>query len=219
MGRYGGLMDRALLEDALVAEPAFRARQVWEWAARGAAGYDEMTNVPTPLRARLAETVPFSTLTLEHEAHSSDGTLKALFRTHDGHPGRGGADALPRRPPLGLRLVAVRLPVDLHVLRDRTDALRPQSDVLGDPRPGSPLSPPRAAHAPRLHGHGRADVQRRLGRRRRRVACPTSASRTGARRCRRSVGCPACAASSTKSGSRSASRSHCTRRTTRSEAS
>jgi 23S rRNA (adenine2503-C2)-methyltransferase len=78
-------MDAALLDDALAGEPAFRARQVWEWAARGAAGYDEMTNVPTPLRARLADTVPFSTLTLEHEAHSRDGTLKALFRTRDGH--------------------------------------------------------------------------------------------------------------------------------------
>src|SRR5580765_3405146 len=78
-------MDRAQLEDALAAEPAYRARQVWEWAARGAAGYDEMTNVPTPLRAQLAETVPFSTLTLEHEAHSRDGTLKALFRTREGH--------------------------------------------------------------------------------------------------------------------------------------
>ncbi|MFL6005609.1 MAG: 23S rRNA (adenine(2503)-C(2))-methyltransferase RlmN [Gaiellaceae bacterium] len=78
-------MDKTLLDDALAGEPAFRARQVWEWAARGAAGYDEMTNVPAPLRARLAETVPFSALTLEHEAHSKDGTLKALFRTHDGH--------------------------------------------------------------------------------------------------------------------------------------
>src|SRR5947208_16835759 len=78
-------MDNALLDDALADEPAFRARQVWEWAARGAAGYGVMTNVPAPLRARLAETVPFSTLTLEHEAHSKDGTLKALFRTHDGH--------------------------------------------------------------------------------------------------------------------------------------
>jgi len=78
-------MDAALLDDALAGEPPFRARQVWEWAARGAGGYDEMTNVPTLLRARLAETVPFSTLTLEHEAHSKDGTLKALFRTHDGH--------------------------------------------------------------------------------------------------------------------------------------
>src|SRR5512133_1266069 len=86
MGRYRGLMDRALLEDALATEPPFRTRQVWEWAARGAASYDEMTNVPTPLRARLAETVPFSTLALEHEAHSRDGTVKALFRTGEGHP-------------------------------------------------------------------------------------------------------------------------------------
>src|SRR5881392_613856 len=78
-------MERALLEDALAGEPPFRARQVWEWTARGAAGYDEMTNVPAPLRARLADTVPFSALTLEHEAHAKDGTLKALFRTHDGH--------------------------------------------------------------------------------------------------------------------------------------
>ena len=30
--------------------------------------------------------MPFSTLTLEHEAHARDGTIKALFRTHDGHP-------------------------------------------------------------------------------------------------------------------------------------
>src|SRR5215217_4035551 len=78
-------MDKALLDDALAGEPAFRARQVWEWAARGAAGYDEMMNVPAPLRTRLAESVPFSALTLEHEAHSKDATLKALFRTHDGH--------------------------------------------------------------------------------------------------------------------------------------
>jgi 23S rRNA (adenine2503-C2)-methyltransferase len=77
-----------LLEQTLAdrGEPSFRARQVWEWAARGAAGYDEMTNLPSPLRAELAETVPFSTLAVEDEAHAADGTVKALFRTADGHP-------------------------------------------------------------------------------------------------------------------------------------
>src|SRR5690348_4175581 len=85
MGRYRGLVDRTLLDEALADEPRYRAHQVWKWAARGAAGYDEMTNVPSPLRARLADSVPFSTLTLEHEAHSRDGTLKALFRTSEGH--------------------------------------------------------------------------------------------------------------------------------------
>src|SRR4051812_11483138 len=45
-----------------------------------------MTNVPAVLRGCLAEEVPFSTLQLDHEAHSQDGTVKALFHTTDGHP-------------------------------------------------------------------------------------------------------------------------------------
>jgi 23S rRNA (adenine2503-C2)-methyltransferase len=81
-------MDLALLERTLddLGEPRFRAGQVWQWTARGAAGYDEMTNLPAALRDRLAAEVPFSTLTLDREAHARDGTIKALFRTHDGRP-------------------------------------------------------------------------------------------------------------------------------------
>jgi 23S rRNA (adenine2503-C2)-methyltransferase len=81
-------VDLTLLEQTLAdrGEPAFRAGQVWEWAARGVAGYDEMTNLPRPLRAELAAAVPFSTLTVEDEAESADGTVKTLFRTADGHP-------------------------------------------------------------------------------------------------------------------------------------
>jgi 23S rRNA (adenine2503-C2)-methyltransferase len=81
-------MDLALLDDVLneAGEPAYRARQVWAWAARGAGGYDEMTDLPARLRERLAGAVPFSTLTVEREAHASDGTVKALFHTHDGRP-------------------------------------------------------------------------------------------------------------------------------------
>src|SRR5438132_1416381 len=81
-------MDLAVLEETLAArgQPAYRARQVWEWAARGAGGFEEMTNLPAALRAELAQDVPFSTLTLDAEARSRDGTVKALFRTHDGHP-------------------------------------------------------------------------------------------------------------------------------------
>jgi 23S rRNA (adenine2503-C2)-methyltransferase len=71
---------------AASAEPAYRAEQVWDWAARGAGGYDEMTNVPARLRAELARAVPFSTLTVEAERRSSDGTVKVLFRTADQHP-------------------------------------------------------------------------------------------------------------------------------------
>ena len=65
-------MDFALLSERLGArgEPGFRARQVWEWAARGATSYDEMTNLPRDLREALAR----------------DGTEKALFETADGRP-------------------------------------------------------------------------------------------------------------------------------------
>ena len=45
-----------------------------------------MTNVPAALRAELERRVPFSSLALEHEARARDGTVKALFRTHDGLP-------------------------------------------------------------------------------------------------------------------------------------
>ncbi|HEX8741882.1 MAG TPA: 23S rRNA (adenine(2503)-C(2))-methyltransferase RlmN [Thermoleophilaceae bacterium] len=79
-------MDLKLLETTLAAagEPAFRATQVWEWAARGAGSYAEMTNLPAALRERLAAEVPLSTLAVEREARSRDGTEKALFRTGDG---------------------------------------------------------------------------------------------------------------------------------------
>jgi 23S rRNA (adenine2503-C2)-methyltransferase len=79
-------MDLALLQQSLAGHPAYRAKQVWEWAARGAASYDEMTNLSAALRARLAEQVPFSTLEVADQAHSSDGTIKTLFTTHDGRP-------------------------------------------------------------------------------------------------------------------------------------
>jgi len=75
-----------LLDATLAGEPAYRKRQVWEWTARGAASYDAMTNLPAALRTELAARVPFSSLELVGEAHSDDGTVKALFRTVEGHP-------------------------------------------------------------------------------------------------------------------------------------
>ncbi|MFM8562199.1 MAG: radical SAM protein, partial [Solirubrobacterales bacterium] len=81
-------MDLDLLEQALAAvgEPPYRRSQAWEWQSRGARGWEEMTNLPEELRERLACDVPFSTLALEQEAVSTDGTVKALFSTADGRP-------------------------------------------------------------------------------------------------------------------------------------
>jgi 23S rRNA (adenine2503-C2)-methyltransferase len=81
-------MDLELLKDTLaeLGEPGYRATQVWEWAARGASGYDEMLNIPAPLRGLLTERVPFSTLELIDRAESRDGTVKLLFHTQDARP-------------------------------------------------------------------------------------------------------------------------------------
>src|ERR1700693_1041312 len=69
LGRYRKPVDLTLLESTLKAldAPPYRARQVWEWTARGASGYDAMSNVPARLRAALGADVPFSTLTVESE--------------------------------------------------------------------------------------------------------------------------------------------------------
>ena len=81
-------MDLALLETTLaeLGEPRYRTRQVWEWTARGASSYDDMTTLPKSLRATLASDVPLSTLELVEQREARDGTVKSLFHTHDGHP-------------------------------------------------------------------------------------------------------------------------------------
>ena len=81
-------MDRELLEQTLakLGQPSYRAGQVREHACAGTGSYEEMSSLPKSLRSELAERVPFSTLSLEQRLEARDGTVKALFRTHDGHP-------------------------------------------------------------------------------------------------------------------------------------
>jgi 23S rRNA (adenine2503-C2)-methyltransferase len=77
------LLSRTLAE---LGQPAYRLGQVWNWTAGGAGSFQEMTNLPRGLRDELTERVPFSTLTVEHEARAGDGTIKALMRTADNRP-------------------------------------------------------------------------------------------------------------------------------------
>jgi 23S rRNA (adenine2503-C2)-methyltransferase len=81
-------VDLALLRDLFedAGEPPYRTGQVWQWAARGVESYAAMTNLPAALRERLSAELPFSTLAVEREERARDGTVKVLFRTHDGHP-------------------------------------------------------------------------------------------------------------------------------------
>ena len=82
-------MDLQLLDNTLAdrGEPRFRARQVWAWAARGANGYEEMTDLPASLRddARRAS-CPSRASRWARRRTSSDGTVKAPFATADGRP-------------------------------------------------------------------------------------------------------------------------------------
>ena len=66
-------------------QPAFRARQIMDWVwQRHETDFAAMTNLPKALRTRLAAEMRIGSLTLEDEQRSRDGTLKRLYRLHDG---------------------------------------------------------------------------------------------------------------------------------------
>jgi 23S rRNA (adenine2503-C2)-methyltransferase len=67
-------------------EPAYRARQVWEWAYRHlATSYEEMTSLPEVLRRTLAGRVPFPVIGQSAEVASADAlTRKRLLVLADG---------------------------------------------------------------------------------------------------------------------------------------
>ncbi len=68
-------------------EPAFRAEQIWAWAAKGVERLRADDEPPqAPCARRSQRELPFSSLALSEEARSSDGTIKALFQTADGRP-------------------------------------------------------------------------------------------------------------------------------------
>jgi 23S rRNA (adenine2503-C2)-methyltransferase len=81
-------VDLQLLEKTMadLGQPAYRTSQVWEWLARGAGSFEEMSNLPAGLRSELAARLPVSTLEVDASAKSVDGTEKALFLTADRRP-------------------------------------------------------------------------------------------------------------------------------------
>lgn len=65
--------------------PRFRAKQVHEWIHRHhCTSFDAMSNVPAPLRQRLAQEYPFEEFSLVDRQVSSDGTRKYVFKLSDG---------------------------------------------------------------------------------------------------------------------------------------
>jgi 23S rRNA (adenine2503-C2)-methyltransferase len=67
-------------------EPRFRADQLWRWLyASLADGWEQMVNLPTSLRQRLAAETDLSPLTpVDYQESASGQTRKVLFRLGDG---------------------------------------------------------------------------------------------------------------------------------------
>ena len=67
-------------------EPAFRGKQVFSWLSRGAASFEDMSNLPRSLRERLGETcilhVPRAA---RKQVSAKDGTIKYLWELADGN--------------------------------------------------------------------------------------------------------------------------------------
>ena len=67
-------------------EPAFRARQVFQWLHRGVGSFDEMTNLSKALREKLAaECALCPPRVARKQVSAQDGTIKYLWRLGDGN--------------------------------------------------------------------------------------------------------------------------------------
>ena len=67
-------------------EKKFRAKQVYEWLwLKGAGSFEAMSNLSKELRQKLSDQFTLPALSIDTTQHSSDGTIKSRFKTHDGH--------------------------------------------------------------------------------------------------------------------------------------
>ncbi|MDR0532219.1 MAG: 23S rRNA (adenine(2503)-C(2))-methyltransferase RlmN [Oscillospiraceae bacterium] len=65
--------------------PAYRAGQMFDWLqAKGVAGAGEMTDLPKALRGQLQSRYLITWCEIARRQESKDGTVKYLFRLHDG---------------------------------------------------------------------------------------------------------------------------------------
>src|SRR5947209_7517689 len=69
-----------------IGEKKFRTKQVWEWLwQKGAQSFADMTNLSKELRQKISDNFSLPALTVSAIQHSSDGTVKSGFKTHEGH--------------------------------------------------------------------------------------------------------------------------------------
>ena len=67
-------------------EPRFRAKQIFSWLGKGVRDFDEMSNIPKPLREKLRADAWISGMNLLKKLVSArDGTVKYLWELGDGN--------------------------------------------------------------------------------------------------------------------------------------
>jgi len=77
--------EELFVELAKLGEPAFRAKQIWNWIyARGIKSFNEMTNIKKELRAILAQNFSLKRPEISKDFISFDGTRKFLVKFPDG---------------------------------------------------------------------------------------------------------------------------------------
>lgn len=79
-------MTLAELQEELsrAGQPKFRGIQIFHWLHRGVAGFDEMTDISKDTRRWLEERYEIFQAEVVKRQVSRDGTVKYLFRMHDG---------------------------------------------------------------------------------------------------------------------------------------
>src|SRR3954453_11034788 len=81
-GRYDA--DRDAWRSLLDGEPPYRVDQVWDGLYRRHVDLEGITDLPKPLRSRLADALPPSLSLLTERVSDSGDTVKQLWRLHDG---------------------------------------------------------------------------------------------------------------------------------------
>ena len=81
-------MNQAEMADYFrqLGEPAFRAKQVFQWLHRGAVSFDDMTNLSKGLREKLSGSCYITAPAVKRKQVSAqDGTIKYLWKLRDGN--------------------------------------------------------------------------------------------------------------------------------------
>lgn len=80
------LPEEIALEIKRMNMPAFRAKQISEWLAKGAASFEDMRNLPKELRNTMAENyLLYRPKILRKQTSRIDGTIKYLWELEDGN--------------------------------------------------------------------------------------------------------------------------------------